>query len=133
MRQHQAEIPTDATRHTDVRPLTGAAMISSGDVNGTSVYSPAGDHLGKIDHLMIDKASGTIAYAVMSFGGFLGLGTSAHPVPWKKLSYDTRLGGYVTDITKEQLEAAPEWTPDWAAGRDYDRRAYDHYGIPYYW
>ena len=136
MRQQQAEMPATTTRNEDLRlsgVSSGAAMISSGDVNGTAVYSPTKEHLGRIDHLMIDKVSGTIAYAVMSFGGFLGLGSNEHPVPWKKLRYDPTLGGYVTDITKEQLEGAPEWHSDWRAGRDYDRRAYDYYGIPYYW
>lgn len=122
--QQQGYIPADG------RPAS--AMVSSIDVNGTDVYSPAGDHLGKVDHLMIDKTSGNIAYAVMSFGGFLGLGTSEHPVPWKKLRYDTRLGGYVTDITKDQLEAAPR-SDHWRDDRDYARRAYEYYGVAPYW
>lgn len=123
--QHEAQIPYDAAR--------AATTVSSADVNGTDVHSPSGDHLGKIDHLVIDKVSGQISYAVMSFGGFLGLGANEHPVPWKKLSYDTRLGGYVTDITKEQLEGAPVRPADWRGNRDYERRAYDYYGIPPYW
>ncbi|WP_225028807.1 PRC-barrel domain-containing protein [Xinfangfangia pollutisoli] len=109
------------------------ALVSSSDVNGTDVYSPSGDHLGQIDHLMIDKVSGRIAYAVMRFGGFLGFGEGAHPIPWKKLRYDVTREGYVTDITKEQLEGAPQSPDDWRVSRDYDRRAYDYYGIPPYW
>lgn len=123
--QQQAQIPTAA------RP--GAALISSTDVNGTDVYSPSGDHLGHIDHLMIDKVSGNITYAVMSFGGFLGIGAGAHPIPWKKLRYDVAREGYVTDITKAQLEAAPERPEDWRVNRDYERRAYDYYGVSPYW
>lgn len=123
--QQEAQIPTAA------RP--GAALISSTDVNGTDVYSPAGDHLGHIDHLMIDKVSGNITYAVMSFGGFLGIGAGAHPIPWKKLRYDVAREGYVTDITKAQLEAAPERPEDWRVNRDYERRAYDYYGVSPYW
>lgn len=110
-----------------------SSMVSSADVNGTSVYSPSGDHLGHIDHLMIDKVSGQIAYAVMGFGGFLGIGEGHHPVPWKKLSYDTDLGGFVTDITQEQLTGAPAWSDDWYDDRDYQRRNYDYYGVPPYW
>ena len=71
---------------------------------------------------MIEKLSGTVAYAVMSFGGFLGLGEEEHTVPWNKLTYDTSLGGYRTDITEEQLRGAPTLYRD----RDYgwnDRRA----------
>ena len=123
--QQQGFIPADAKRST--------GMVSSADVNRTDVYSPAGDHLGKISHLMIDKTSGNIAYAVMSFGGFLGMGTSEHPVPWKKLRYDTNLGGYVTDITKEQLEGAPAHEGRWADDHDYARRSYEYYGVAPYW
>jgi sporulation protein YlmC with PRC-barrel domain len=113
---------------------TGSStMVSSSDVNGTEVYSPTGDHLGQIDHLMIDKVSGQIAYAVMTFGGFLGIGTEEHPVPWKKLSYDTNLGGFVTDITQEQLTGAPSWGDNWYEDRDYQRRSYDYYGVSPYW
>lgn len=108
-------------------------MISSTDVNGTEVYSPQGEHLGHIDHLMIDKVSGNISYAVMQFGGFLGIGADQHPLPWKKLRYDTGLGGYVTDLTKAQLENAPAVPADWRENRDYARRAYDYYGVPPYW
>ena len=112
---------------------SGSTMVSSSDVNGTEVYSPTGDHLGHIDHLMIDKLSGQIAYAVMGFGGFLGMGEAHHPVPWKKLSYDTSLGGFVTDITQEQLTGAPTWGDNWYDDRDYQRRNYDYYGVAPYW
>ena len=67
---------------------------------------------------MIDKYTGQVAYAVMSFGGFLGMGESYHPLPWKTLTYDTRLGGYVVDIDRNRLEGAPSYTarelPDWS-------------------
>jgi sporulation protein YlmC with PRC-barrel domain len=112
---------------------SGSTMVSSREVNGTEVYSPTGDHLGQIDHLMIDKQSGQIAYAVMSFGGFLGIGEGEHPVPWKKLTYDTDLGGFVTDITQEQLTGAPAWGDNWYDDRDYQRRNYDYYGVAPYW
>ena len=123
--QQQGYIPADAR--------SANPMVSSVDVNGTDVFSPAGDHLGKIDSLMIDKASGNIAYAIMTFGGFLGLGASEHPLPWKKLRYDTNLGGYVTDITKDQLKGAPERSDDWLRDRDYARRSYEYYGVAPYW
>jgi sporulation protein YlmC with PRC-barrel domain len=112
---------------------TTSTMVSSSDVNGTEVYSPTGDHLGEIDHLMIDKHSGQIAYAVMSFGGFLGIGADHHPVPWKKLSYDVNLGGFVTDITQQQLTGAPTMGDNWYDDRDYQRRNYDYYGVSPYW
>ena len=82
-------------------------LISSSKVEGTAVYDRAGEQLGTISNFMVDKVSGQVAYAVMSFGGFLGLGESYHPLPWRALTYDTRLGGYVVDIDKTKLVDAP--------------------------
>lgn len=112
---------------------TTSAMVSSSDVNGTDVYSPSGEHLGSIDHLVIDKHSGQIAYAVMTFGGFLGIGAETQPLPWKKLSYDTRLGGFVTDVTQDQLTGAPQRSENWQDDRSYQQQAYTHYGVSPYW
>ncbi len=122
----QQALMTDTTR-------SSRAMVSSSDVNGTSVFSPEGDHLGHIDHLMIDKTSGNIAYAVMAFGGFLGLGQDQTPVPWRKLRFDTKLGGYVTDITKAELEKAPKPPADWSESHAWRKQSYDYYGQSYYW
>src|SRR5881397_1907722 len=83
------------------------SLISAGKVKGTSVYNSNGDHLGTIHDIMIDKRRGTVAYAVMSFGGFLGIGEKYHPLPWKVLTYDTRQGGYVVDLDRSRLEGAP--------------------------
>ena len=112
---------------------SASSLISSTDVTGTAVYSPNGDHVGTIDHLMIDKQTGKIGYAVMGFGGFLGLGEEHYPVPWGKLSYDTRLGGYVTDITAKQLEGVPARDEGWHNDREWEKRTYSHFGMPYYW
>jgi sporulation protein YlmC with PRC-barrel domain len=108
-------------------------MVSSHDVTGTKVFSPNGEHIGDIDHLVIDKKSGTIAYAVMHFGGFLGLGEQEYSIPWKKLDYNTEKEGFVTDITKEQLEGAPERSDNWYADEKWRERTYLHYGVPPYW
>lgn len=112
---------------------TTGTMVSSADVNGTAVYNLTGEHLGHIDHLMIDKQSGNIAYAVMGFGGFLGMGEDHHPVPWKKLSYDPSLGGFVTDIDRQQLEGAPARPNNWRDDRDWSAATYNYYGIAPYW
>ena len=116
--------------------MTGKPLIESDRVEGTSVYDPKGNSIGSIKRLMIEKLSGKVAYAVMSFGGFLGMGEDEHAVPWNKLTYDTSLGGYRTDITEEQLRGAPTFYRD----RDYtwnDRRRetelHDYYRAPYYW
>lgn len=112
---------------------SGSALVPSTAVDGTDVYGRDGRKVGHIDHLMIDKQSGNVAYAVMHFGGFLGLGEQEHTVPWRGLSYDTSLGGFVTDITEEQLEGAPRPTGDWTSDRDYEARLHDHYQLGYYW
>src|SRR6478736_5569198 len=83
-------------------------LISSQRVDGTECYNRNGDHLGEVDHMMIDKFTGHVEYVVRSFGGFLGIGESYHPLPWRVLTYDTRLGGYIIDIVdRSQLEKAP--------------------------
>ena len=79
-------------------------LIASDKVQGTNVYNTAGDNLGAIHDVMIDKPSGKVAYAIMSFGGFLGIGNQYHPLPWSVLKYDTNLGGYVVNLDKGQLE-----------------------------
>ena len=85
---------------------------------------------------MIDKYSGQVAYAVISFRGFLGIGESYHPLPWKKLTYDPRLGGYVVNLDRRELETAPKLCasstmPDWA-DRAYGQRVDEFYGVPPY-
>src|SRR4051812_9855176 len=97
--------------------MTGKPLIESDRVEGTTVYDRAGNHIGSIKRLMIDKLSGKVAYAVMSFGGFLGMGEEEHTIPWKKLDYDRSLGGFRTDVTEQQLRGAPTFYRE----RDYAR------------
>ncbi len=87
------------------------SLIAASKVNGTSVYNTAGDNLGSIYDVMIDKVSGQVSYAVLSFGGFLGIGEDYYPMPWSMLTYDTGQGGYVVDIDKDRLEARPAMGP----------------------
>ncbi len=108
-------------------------FISSEDVEGTAVYGLGSEKVGDIDHLMIDKLSGRIIYAVMSFGGFLGLGHSHYPVPWGALKYDTSLGGYRTAITEQQLRDAPEFSDDSWSDRNWETVTHQHYGVKPYW
>ena len=119
-----------------VSAMTGKPLIESDRVEGTTVYDPAGNSIGEIKRLMIEKISGKVSYAVMSFGGFLGIGEQEHTIPWNKLNYDTSLGGYRTDITAQQLKGAPSFYRD----RDYDwsdrakeRELHDYWSSPYYW
>ncbi len=84
-----------------------ASLIASDKVEGTVVYGPDGDKIARIENLMIDKRGGKVAYAVLSFGGFLGMGTDHYPLPWSMLKYDEKRGGYRVNITREQLQNAP--------------------------
>jgi hypothetical protein len=115
---------------------TGKPLIESDRVEGTTVYDPRGNNIGSIERLMIDKVSGRVAYAVMSFGGFLGIGEEEHAVPWSKLTYDPDLGGYRTDITEDQLKRAPAFSRqaeyDWS-DRKREQELHDYYRTPYYW
>ena len=85
---------------------------------------------------MIDKRSGKVEYAVMSFGGFLGMGQSYHPLPWQVLDYDERQGGYVVDLDKERLQGAPTFRRDENPGwgdRNYEQGIHDYYKAAPYW
>lgn len=109
---------------------TAGRLIAASKVNGTTVYNPAGDKLGSIYDVMLDKISGHAEYAIMSFGGFLGIGDSYHPLPWNALKYDVGMGGYVVNLTREQLEGAPSYTASERVVWDDDvwpRRVRDYY------
>lgn len=107
-------------------------LIASDRVEGTKVYNRSGDKLGSIKNFMVGKVSGQAEYAVIEFGGIFGLGNDYYPVPWSMLTFDTDKGGYVVDVTKEQLEKAPRHG---AAFPEYDhnygRNVFDYYGVAY--
>lgn len=88
---------------------TASLVISSDKIEGTTVYNTDGDKLGSIDDLMIDKTSGRIRFAVLEFGGFLGIGTDRYPMPWHLLAYDAAKEGYVVPIDQERLHEAPQY------------------------
>ncbi len=119
----------------EIVPANSKSLVSADKIEGTNVYNLAGEKLGSVDDVMIDKASGKAIYAIMSFGGFLGMGEKHHPLPWSTIRYDTKKGGYVVDLSKKKLEDAPnfergtefEWTPD------YGRRVDSYYNTPSYW
>jgi hypothetical protein len=108
-------------------------LIGSDKVEGTAVFGADAQKIGTIERVMIDKVSGRVSYAVLGFGGFLGIGNDHYPLPWQSLKYDTRLGGYVTGVTESQLRGAPKYGNDndwnWAdAARN--RAVNDYYGMP---
>jgi len=112
-----------------------ASLIASDRVEGTPVFRPGGKRIGTIKRLMLDKRHGTVAYAVMSFGGFLGFGDDYYPLPWALLTYDETLGGYKVDVTDDQLKGAPKFARDnWDFGdRAKEAALFDYYGAPPYW
>ena len=116
-----------ATTHPDHH------FISSEDVEGTNVYSPGSEKFGEIDHLMIDKVSGRVTYAVKNFGGFLGLGHSHYPISWSALVYKKELDGYQTNISARQLKNAPAFSDDSWFDRNWETRVHQHYGAQTYW
>ena len=111
-------------------------LIAADKVEGTKVCNLAGDKLGSIENVMIDKQSGKVAYAVMSFGGFLGMGEKRHALPWSILKYDTNQDGYVVNLDKKTLESAPTYNPtdkvDWN-DRAWGQRVHEHYRADPYW
>jgi len=89
-----------------------STLIGSDKVEGTAVYGADESQIGSIERVMIDKRSGKVSNAVLSFGGFLGIGDDHYPLPWESLKYDTGLGGYRTGITEKQLQGAPKYRSD---------------------
>lgn len=111
-------------------------LIASDRVEGTAVRRPKGDKIGSIERLMIDKASGKVAYAVLSFGGFLGIGDNHLPIPWSLLKYNVELDAYELDIADEVLQKAPSSAEN--SEFDYgdridEARLYSYYNVPPYW
>ena len=109
-----------------------ANLIGSDKVEGTAVYGADNTKIGSIERVMIDKMSGKVSYAVLSFGGFLGIGDDHYPLPWQSLKYDTNLGGYRTGITQDQLQGAPKYSNDndwnWS-DPERTRSVNDYYGV----
>jgi len=110
---------------------TTSDVISSDKVEGTNVYNLAGEKLGSVDDLMINKHSGQVLYAVLEFGGFLGLGTDRYPLPWNMLKYDTVKDGYVVPLDKAKLDKAPRYAENDlpAYTPEYGKKVDSYYGL----
>ena len=110
--------------------------IQASRVIGTSVYNTAGEKIGTIEDVMLEKSSNGIMFAVIGFGGFLGIGEKYHAVPWSLLDYEKHRGGYVVPFAKEQLEAAPAYSINDLTGED-GKSARDasfaYYKVEPYW
>jgi PRC-barrel domain len=112
------------------------SLIGSDKVEGTPVYRSNGEKVGRIERIMVDKIGGKVAYAVMSFGGFMGIGEDYYPLPWSVLTYNPQLDGYEVNITEQQLNGAPRYgrheSWDWS-DRSRGQRVDDYYGVRPAW
>jgi sporulation protein YlmC with PRC-barrel domain len=125
---------------TDI-PASEHKLITASRVSGTPVLNREGQRIGHVEDLSIDKLTGQVRYALISFGGFLGVGARVHPVPWEVLDYEPALEGYVVPLTREALEKAPSYLKDELEGfgdgdkiyRDSLFSYYGQYGAMPYW
>ena len=129
-------LQTSAISPADTATSHPHSLIASDRVEGTPVRRSNGDKIGTIERLMIDKLSGNVAYAVLSFGGFLGIGNKHLPIPWARLKYDRTLGAYQVDVTDEELKRAPSFAADkefdWG-DRSQEVDIHNFYRVPPYW
>lgn len=109
-------VQTSEVQTTEVITSKSHRLVASDRVEGTPVRRPGGEKIGTVQRLMIDKVGGNVAYAVLSFGGFLGMGRKHLPIPWSRLTYDLVQEAYLVDITDEELSHAP----DYEADREFD-------------
>jgi hypothetical protein len=112
------------------------SLIASDRIEGTAVRRVNGNRVGKIERLMLDKVSGKVAYAVLSFGGFLGIGNKHLPIPWARLTYNVKLDAYEIDLSDDELRQAPAYEADenfdWG-DRSQEVHIHRYYRSPNYW
>jgi sporulation protein YlmC with PRC-barrel domain len=113
-------------------------VLSASTLIGDKVYNPDGEELGKVEELMVDLEQGHIAYAVLSFGGFLGMGSKLFAIPWQALTLDTELKAFILNVSKETLEHAPGFDKEnWPDNAKYEagflEDVYSYYGYTPHW
>jgi len=122
---------TTASGHT-------SAILAS-RVKGTSVFNKAGDKIGHVEDIVLDKESDRIMFAALGFGGVLGMGEKFYPVPWSVLDYSKERGGYVVPLSSDQMEAAPAYQladltkHDGLGFDDIRGRSYEYYKVERDW
>ena len=127
---------TSATAQSSRTPSGHTSAIRAQKVLGTNVCNNAGEKIGEVEDIVLDKLSNNIMFAVVGFGGFLGIGEKFHPIPWASLDYDEKHDAYVVSFTKEQLQKGPCDSIDALTRGDltkYRDKAYDYYKVPQYW
>ena len=116
--------------------MTRTTVLSASTLINDRVTNAVGEDLGKIEEIMLDVPTGRIAYAVLSFGGFLGMGDKLFAIPWEALRLDPESQTFVLDVPREALESAPgfdkhDWPP--MADPEWGNAIYAYYGYPPYW
>ena len=112
--------------------------ILASKVKGTAVYNDAGERIGTVEDVVLDKQSNQIMFAALGFGGVLGMGENYYPVPWSVLDYDEQKGGYVVPLTRDRLESAPSYSlkdltkHDGSLG-DIREKSYSYYNVSRDW
>jgi hypothetical protein len=119
----------EGQQSTEAFALSGTLTAADKKIIGATVYNSAGEALGTVDDLILDLPSGRVAYAVLSFGGLLGLGKQYHPVPWELLKYTPENEAFLIDLEKERLGDAPTHGLDFEWTRRYASEIDTHYGI----
>jgi len=102
-------IPTLTQEILMPTPSGHTRAIVASRVTGTRVYNPQGESIGHVEDIVLDKMSDKVMFAVLGFGGFLGIGERYHAMPWSMLDYDKERGGYVVTLSREVLEKAPTY------------------------
>jgi sporulation protein YlmC with PRC-barrel domain len=116
--------------------LSSSPVLSCSTISGDKVVNRKGEDLGDIKDLMIDVDSGRVAYAVLEFGGLLGLGSKLFAVPLSAMEIDTENHRFIFDQDKETLETAPGFDKDhWPnfSDREWGASVHSHYGVRPYW
>ena len=125
-------MPDDEPSPLSTSPLSTRRYVESDRVEGTVVYDVGGRRVGEVKRLIIEKVSGQVAFVIIAFEGFFGLGAENHTLAWTKLHYDPELGGYRTEVTEDELKAAPDFPgrSDTDEHRLEDRGFQAYYRIP---
>lgn len=109
-------------------------LVACDRVEGSRVYGADGKQIGHIERLMLEKSDGRIAFVILSFGGFFGIGQDHYRLPWEKLRFDARIDGYRVNMTKNDIEKARRFAlKDEIAGHGSDHKSHDYFGVPPYW
>lgn len=116
-------------------PSGHTSAILASKVQGKAVYNTKGEKIGHVEDIVLDKMSNNIEFAVLGFGGVLGMGEKFHPVPWALLDFNPDMGGYVVPLTKDIMQSAPVYRIEDLTKNDASIRTetFDYYKTPRYW